>query len=59
MKLILILLDQEYIVHTVKFMHSLGICNIIQAVFITREGFLRKIILAVSFFQNCAIHQYT
>ena len=26
---------------------------------ITREGFLRKNIVAVSFFQNCAIHQYS
>ena len=26
---------------------------------VTREGFLRKIIVAVSFFQNCAIHQYS
>ena len=25
----------------------------------TREGFLRKNIVAVSFFQNCAIHQYS
>ena len=27
--------------------------------YITREGFLRKNIVAVSFFQNCAIHQYS
>ena len=27
--------------------------------FKTREGFLRKNIVAVSFFQNCAIHQYS
>ena len=27
--------------------------------FLTREGFLRKNIVAVSFFQNCAIHQYS
>ena len=26
---------------------------------LTREGFLRKNIVAVSFFQNCAIHQYS
>ena len=26
---------------------------------VTREGFLRKNIVAVSFFQNCAIHQYS
>ena len=26
---------------------------------LTREGFLRKNIGAVSFFQNCAIHQYS
>ena len=26
---------------------------------ITREGFLRKNIVAVSFFQNCAIHPYS
>ena len=25
----------------------------------TREGFLRKNIVADSFFQNCAIHQYS
>ena len=25
----------------------------------TREGFLRRNIVAVSFFQNCAIHQYS
>ena len=25
----------------------------------TREGFIRKNIVAVSFFQNCAIHQYS
>ena len=25
---------------------------------ITREGFLRKNIVAVSFFQNCAVHPY-
>ena len=25
----------------------------------TREGFSRKNIVAVSFFQNCAIHQYS
>ena len=25
----------------------------------TREGFLRKNIVAVSFFQNCAIHPYS
>ena len=25
----------------------------------TREGFLRKNIVAVSVFQNCAIHQYS
>ena len=25
----------------------------------TREGFLRKNIVAVSFFQNCAVHQYS
>ena len=25
----------------------------------TREGFLRKNIVAVSFIQNCAIHQYS
>ena len=25
----------------------------------TREGFLRKNIVAVLFFQNCAIHRYT
>ena len=25
----------------------------------TREGFLRKNIVAVSFFQKCAIHQYS
>ena len=27
-------------------------------ILITREGFLRKNIVAVSFFQNCAIHPY-
>ena len=27
--------------------------------YITREGFLRKNIVAVSFFQNCAIRQYS
>ena len=27
--------------------------------YVTREGFLRKNIVAVSFFQNCAIHQYS
>ena len=27
--------------------------------FLTREGFLRKNIVAVSFFQNCAIHPYS
>ena len=26
---------------------------------ITREGFSRKNIVAVSFFQSCAIHQYS
>ena len=26
---------------------------------VTREGFLRKNIVAVSFFQNCATHQYS
>ena len=26
---------------------------------ITREGFLRQNIVAVSFFQTCAIHQYS
>ena len=26
---------------------------------LTREGFLRKNIVAVSFFQNCAIHPYS
>ena len=26
---------------------------------LTREGFSRKNIVAVSFFQNCAIHQYS
>ena len=25
----------------------------------TKEGFLRKNIVVVSFFQNCAIHQYS
>ena len=28
-------------------------------IIVTREGFLRKNIVAVSFFQNCAIHQYS
>ena len=30
-----------------------------QFLYLTREGFLRKNIVAVSFFQNCAIHQYS
>ena len=33
--------------------------RLIQLNFKTREGFLRKNIVAVSFFQNCAIHQYS
>ena len=28
-------------------------------IIITREGFVRKNIVAVSFFQNCAIHPYS
>ena len=32
---------------------------ILKSQLITREGFLRKNIVAVSFFQNCAIHQYS
>ena len=35
----------------------LFLCRVMQNE--TREGFLRKNIVAVSFFQNCAIHQYS
>ena len=33
--------------------------KVVQNATITREGFSRKNIVAVSFFQNCAIHPYS
>ena len=45
--------------HTHKHTQTHTQYSIVENTTITREGFLRKNIVAVSFFQNCAIHQYS
>ena len=37
----------------------LNVCKDYGSKLVTKEGFLRKNIVAVSFFQNCAIHPYS
>ena len=45
-----------YAISLMSVLYDIMLCT--EVTKITREGFLRKNIVAVSFFQNCAIHQY-
>ena len=51
-------LDSDLVLHPGGFQFLL-IQFLLKEIKATREGFLRKNIVAVSFFQNCAIHQYS
>ena len=50
--------DNDNILLACKKLHNKFVANLTIGIQ-TREGFLRKNIVAVSFFQNCAIHQYS
>ena len=55
----LVILVSVYTDHTLIFTFIFFNCKCLHLQLKTREGFLRKNIVAVSFFQNCAIHQYS